>query len=94
MDDKNTTFWFARLVDATGKHMATETIWVEPGTAPAALIPDLCGFFGADENGAYDEEDIAAGSIQLFGPFVVGDALTFKATIGDDIGDEWVGVQQ
>ncbi|UTC29806.1 hypothetical protein BAJUN_01760 [Bajunvirus bajun] len=89
LDTVNTSFFFVVLRDAQGVHLATETVWCPPGSKPADIIGDACSFFQVDENGAYDDDVIAAGVIDLFGPFDQGSALTVKVARpdGDDFAD-------
>lgn len=89
MNDNNTSFFFVVLRDADDGHLCTETVWCPPGSTPADIIGDACSFFQADENGAYDDDVIAAGTVQLFGPFDTGTALTVKVArpADDDFAD-------
>lgn len=77
------TFFFVRLVTITGDHLATETVWTDE-TDPAAIVPDAASFFSADENGAYDAETIAAGIVEVYGPFTLGSASLFRAVEDGD----------
>lgn len=91
MRDPNlTTFYFVVLNDAAGNHLATETIWTPPGTTVEGILDDAGTYFGADDNGAYEPEQIAAGTVLVYGPFTLGDAKPFKLTLDEDSG-VWTG---
>lgn len=90
------TFYYVRLIDADGGLLASEEIWAPEGMTdpkavnfmPENVAKDAAAFFDNDENG-YSPDGC---TVQLFGPFVIGEPAHVFAVAeaeGTDADDFW-----